>query len=262
MFFIGQPNILNVLGVILPHLYETKEGHAFLLRGPSGFGKTELSLKICNYLSGTEYSYCLGNKIRIPQNIWVQFIDEIHLCQEPEILYPYIDSNKHVFVFATNHDSVLQEALVNRCTNLLFTDYTDEELIEIFRKHCRMDFPDEVIRHIIAISGRNPRIMIKTYAESLYLYFLHRRNEYKVATVHSIIDLVNRLHNIDNGLPPGPKRYIELLETLGGKSSLNLLASMLHLDVETVKRDIEPFLLLNGMIKITSKGRILCKSKL
>lgn len=259
MFFIGQDGILKTLGILLPHIYSTKTGHAFLLRGPSGYGKTELALKICNYLAGTNYSMCLGDKIRFDEKSFVNFIDEIHLCKEPEILYPIIDANNHVFVFATNHDSVLPEALSNRCTNLLFTDYTDDELIKIFKRHCATEFPDDVIRYIIGVSGRNPRIMIKTYAQNLYLYYLYNKKEFASSTTSDFIEKIESLHNIEDGIPPSPRRYLDLLSALGGRASLSLISSMLHLDVETVKREIEPFLLSHEMIKITPKGRILCK---
>src|SRR5512147_302442 len=117
MFFIGQEHITLQLGDILPYIKERREGTSILFRGPSGYGKTELAKKCCHFLVGDAYQYCLGSKLKFNRERWVHFIDEIHLLEKPEILYPVMDENKYVFVLATNFDSILPEALTNRCKN-------------------------------------------------------------------------------------------------------------------------------------------------
>src|SRR3990172_10525900 len=115
MFFIGQEHIMYQLGDILTYTYETKKGINLLFRGASGYGKTELSKRCCKFLVGNGYEYSLGNNPKFDNKIWVHFIDEIHLMETPEILYPIMETEKYVFIFATNYDSILPEALVNRC---------------------------------------------------------------------------------------------------------------------------------------------------
>jgi len=53
------------------------------------------------------------------------------------------------------------------------------------------------------------------------------------------------------------RKYLEVLEDVGGTASIFLLKSILHIDDNTLKREIEPVLLKKGLIKITSKGRSL-----
>lgn len=264
MFFVGQTHIINQLKIILPEIYKDKLSGAFLFRGASGYGKTELSQKVCNYLAGRNYQFCLGSDIKeLSENnfdpqVWVHFIDEIHLMETPEILYPIIDKGQHIFVFATNYDSVLPEALINRCKSFIFTEYSDEELISIFRTHSKINFRDSILKHIIQIAGRNPRVMIKTYASNLMMYYASRKNELLYNSDVEIIDTIDRIHGIKNGLDRTCRDYLECLAKLGRRASINLLASTMRLDINTIKYSVEPILLYRGLIKITSKGRELC----
>ena len=106
----------------------------FLMRGPSGWGKTRMSFMICNYLTGGDFDYQLaGDNFYFNEETRVHFIDEIHLLQTPEVLYPKMDSGKYVILLATNDAALLTEALVNRCTQFNFQPYTLEELREITR---------------------------------------------------------------------------------------------------------------------------------
>lgn len=260
MFFIGQTHIVKQLDLSLKHMDETKEGGAFLLRGMSGYGKTALAFKMCNYLAGSKYCLYLGSTFSVDkfrEDVWVHFIDEIHTLDKQEPLFPLIDSGKYVFVFATNHDSILQEALVNRCTQLLFVDYTDQELVQIFNKHCKFSIPQPVIEHIIDIAGRNPRIIVKTYARNLYMYYLNKRNELD-SPIAEMIEKVNQLHGIENGLNKVCNMYLEVLKALGGKASIKLISSTIRLDQNTLQFEIEPVLIYKKKIKITNKGRELC----
>ncbi len=259
MFWIGQPHIINQLKIILPEVYKDRIGAAFLFRGASGYGKTELAKKVCNYLAGRNYEFCLGDSFHFNPEIWVHFVDEIHTMQDGfEKLYPVIDSNKYVFVFATNYDSILPEALSNRCRNFVFTEYTDKDLIDIFQTHCKLKLGEAILYHIIQISGRNPRIMIKTYASNLEMYFSSRRDELLQHTDRQIIDTIDKIHGIKNGLDRTSRDYLECLSRLGGRASINLLSSTMKLDKNTIQYSVEPILLYRGLIKITSKGRQLC----
>ena len=93
---------MNQLKDILPHLYENDVGMNILMRGPSGWGKTRMSFMICNYLTGGNFEYCLGDKLLFTDTVRVHFIDEVHLLEHPETIYPKMDSNKYVIVIATN----------------------------------------------------------------------------------------------------------------------------------------------------------------
>lgn len=247
------------LGDSLPEIYKTKEGITYLFRGPSGYGKTEIAKKCCNYLAGKEYQYCLGSNFSFNPNIWVHLIDEVHLLEQPEVLYPLIDSGKYVFVLATNFDSLLPEALTNRSKNYIFVDYTEEELFDIVRVHATLPLREETIRYIIKISGGNPRIMIKTYLSNIELHFRNDVGALTSMPEEQLEKEIDKLHGIVNGLDRISRHYLDGLKELGGRASITLLASTLRLDVNTIKYTIEPLLLKKGYIKITNKGREVCQ---
>jgi Holliday junction resolvasome RuvABC ATP-dependent DNA helicase subunit len=240
MFFIGQEHITLQLGDILPYIYHNRQGISLLFRGPSGYGKTELAKKCCNFLVGDNYVYSLGNKPKFNNQAWVHFIDEVHLMEHPEVIYPLMDMDQFVFILATNFDSVLPEALSNRCKNYTFVEYSTEELIQIFRVHSKFTYPENVILHIIDASGRNPRIIVKTFIPE---------NE------EEIIETIDRLFGIEGGLDRVARQYIETLNNLGGRANINVLSNSMHLDINSIKYQVEPALLYKKLIKITSRGR-------
>lgn len=253
MFFIGQEHITLQLGDILPYIYHNKQGISLLFRGPSGYGKTELAKKCCQFLVGDNFIYSLGNKPKFNNNAWVHFIDEIHLIENPEVLYPIIDSNRYVFVFATNFDSILPEALTNRCKNYTFVEYSTKELIDIFNVHSKFTYPENVILHIIDIAGRNPRIIVKTFIDTLKMHY--RKQENIPNDEQEIIQTINRLFGIEGGLDRISRGYIEVLQRLGGRASIDVLSNALHLDKNTIKYQIEPALIYKKLINVTSRGR-------
>lgn len=257
MFFIGQEHIMPALGDNLVNTYMNKTGIALLFRGASGYGKTELAKRSCNFLVGRDYQWCLGNAFEFDEKVWVHFIDEIHLMKEPETLFPLIDSGKFVFVFATNYDSVLPEALVNRCQSYIFTEYSDLELIEIFKVHSTKDFSNQVIQHVINVSNRNPRVMIKTFLHNMEIHFSHE--DLVTKSDQEIIEETDKLHGIVGEMDKISRQYLEVLKNLGGRASINVIEMTLKLDVNTIKYTIEPALLYKGLIKITSRGRELCQ---
>jgi Holliday junction resolvasome RuvABC ATP-dependent DNA helicase subunit len=255
MFFIGQDHIMYQLGDILRYLHDTKTGASILFRGASGYGKTELSKKCCKFLVGDEYEYCLGNNLRFNRETWVHFIDEVHTLESPEILYPIMDLDRYVFVMATNFDSILPEALTNRCKSFIFSDYSEKELIDIFKSHSKLEYSENVMKHIIDVAGRNPRVIVKTFIDTLYMHFHKRREELFNKSEQELIDEIDRIFGIREGLDRTCRDYLETLQNLGNRASINLISGALHLDQNTIKYQVEPVLLYKKLIKITSRGR-------
>ena len=70
-------------------------------------------------------------------------------------------------------------------------------------------------------------------------------------------ELVKDIFGIEDGLDVSARRYVETLRELGGRASLDTLATMLHIDKSTIQYFVEPVLLYKRLIKITPKGRIL-----
>lgn len=254
MRFIGQNHIIRQLRFILPDLYENKRGVNFLLKGPSGFGKTTMALSMAHYLCGNDFEYYLGDSKEFNFRKWVVFIDEIHIMKTPEILYPVMDSRNHVFILASNQAGNLPEALVNRCYEYIFDDYTLEDLMLMAKESFPHDTTDENLIAIVEAGNRNPRV-IKSLCDRLGIYFSREPN--LNSRTGNFSEIIQDVFNIQDGLDTLCRRYLEVLDDIGGKASLSRLKTILHVDEATLVNQVEPILLKKGRIEITSKGRSL-----
>jgi len=68
-------------------------------------------------------------------------------------------------------------------------------------------------------------------------------------------EILANVFQIFDGMDTLSRRYVEILENLGGKASLSLISNILHVDGETLRTNVEPNLLKSGRIQISSKGR-------
>ena len=258
MLFIGQQHIMNELSVKLPEIYSTRSGANILLRAPSGHGKTKMAISICNYLDGINYQFSLGDSIEFDTDKWVHFYDEIHLCKTPEILYPHMDSGEFVIILATNEFSELPEALMNRCTNFIFADYTDRELFSIIRQSTAFNFDDEGLKYIVESCARNPRIILRMISRLL----MYERRFGKITELQTLINVFTEYFGIVDGLDVQARKYLEVLVRAGGRASLDTLASLIHVDKSTIRYLIEPILIYKGLVKINSRGRTIINEEL
>jgi Holliday junction resolvasome RuvABC ATP-dependent DNA helicase subunit len=247
---------MRQLRFILPNLYKNIEAGAnILIRGPSGFGKTEMAFACCRYLAPNGAFQVFNGESGLfifPKR--VVFIDEIHTVPLLERLYHTMDEKRHVLIFASNHDGNLPEAFVNRCFDFILDDYTEEELILIARESSDFIATDAQFLDIVDAGNRNPRI-IKSLCLRLGVYFA----ESNIRTVNNLnfATLISDIFRINNGLDTLCVRYIETLQSIGGTGSLSLIKSILHVDESSIKNSVEPVLLKKNIIRITPKGRTL-----
>lgn len=253
MRFIGQSSIMKQLGIYLPYLYQAEDGESFLVTGPSGFGKTRLCFLSCNYLTDSgKYQYCVPKegKIEFDPSVRVHFFDEIHTLENPEFLYPILDSKKYVIFLATNESGNLVEPLVNRCIPLIFQNYSIEELREIVKSYFPYKIPDSDLDEIIKAGAENPRV-ITILARRLNMYIKGRGMPKDIKSV------IQDIFGIQDGLDISARRYIEFLTRIGGRASIETLCAGLHINRSAILYQIEPILLYSNKIRITSKGRVL-----
>jgi Holliday junction resolvasome RuvABC ATP-dependent DNA helicase subunit len=245
---------MRQLSNYLPKLRENPElNMSFLLRAPSGWGKTRMAFMLCNYLTSGDFEYCIADNVTARFQKRVVFIDEIHVMKNPEWLYPIIDGGKHILVLASNEVSVIPEALSNRCTQLIFEDYSKEELREICRTNLGAAFGDHILDYIIESSAGNPRTIRSICSK------INMMNPDQVASLSGdgFKKFMSYMFGIDDGMDSLARRYIAALKELGGTASLKTISTMMHLDESSIRFYVEPVLLYKKMITISSKGRSL-----
>ncbi len=252
---IGQARIKREMGLLLPELYRTGGAANILLQGPSGYGKTTLAMHILNYLSPSGvFDTCLGDSFKFNKSRWLHFIDEAHLLDHPEVLYPMMDSGKYVIILASNEVTPLPEALVNRCRRFVLEDYSKEDLYQIIR-NLGINLPAEYLDYIILSGGGNPRI-IKNTCQRISLLL---RSGISFKSFSEFIASLDYYLGIADGLDVQCTKYLETLSSLGGKAGLDTIATVCHLDKGTIRQHVEPILIFRNKIQITSRGRILLK---
>ena len=173
-----------------------------------------------------------------------------------------IDIPKFTLVGATTEMGDLVQPFLDRfkLKHFMRPYKVDElcDLILINSDKLNVDMSNEGIKVIARASRGTPRIANN---------FLEWVRDYKIAyNISSLqkeeVTQALRMQGIDeNGLNPVDRDYLQVLEKLpkGTAIGVNTLCSALNIDRQTIEQKIEPFLIRQGYVAKTSKGRILTK---
>jgi len=253
-YFIGQSKIKEELKYLISSI-KTGNNYNLLFRAPSGYGKTFLiTLLLMNFPEEKRIFYPISDKITFLKDKRFHFIDEAHLIENPEIFYQYMDSGMYTIIFASNLSGFLPEALVNRCIQFIFQEYTRKDMARIIKTN----IPYLNNRAISFLSGKvkkNPRVA-KMITVRLN-YFLKGEDIPK----EKLKKILNKnLGIFEKGLTQLDKKYLAFLQDVG-RASLKTISNSLGYDEALIKNEIEPFLLKEKMISISSRGRELREEK-
>lgn len=289
--YIGQTDVKENIKVFVKaaKLRGTNLDHV-LLYGPPGLGKTTLAHIIANEL-GSNIKTASGPTIEKSGDLAailstlepndVLFIDEIHRIPRyiEEILYSAMEDFKldiiiggegqsrsikidlppFTLVGATTRSGDLSSPLRDRfgiISKLEF--YTDEELAMIVKRSSRVlkfNIDDDAALEIAIRSRKTPRIANR---------LLKRVSDFALVDGKDIIDLeitkkaLERLKIDESGLDNADKDYLLSIinKFNGGPVGIESIASSIGEEVTTIEDVIEPFLLQEGYVKRTSRGRI------
>lgn len=251
--FYGQSHFTKEYRKVLDKL-KYGENFNIFLSGPSGYGKTHLAIITILTLGAEHGKIYIPNKdgeIDFYPKVKIHFIDEAHLLQSPEVLYPKMDSGKYTFIFATNKSGMLPEALKNRCLEFTFVEYDRDELIDMARD-IFPDFNNECLDILVDSSTGVPRNLIQLCRR---IKVVGENNKFSPIELKNLIE---GYFQIRNGLSPIERLYLETLEKVG-VASLNLIINLTKIDRVLLTETIEPHLIRLDMIEITSKGRMIKK---
>ncbi|MEL6318069.1 MAG: Holliday junction branch migration DNA helicase RuvB [Pseudomonadota bacterium] len=267
-----------------------------LLHGPPGLGKTTLAQIVSREL-GVNFRMTSGPVIAragdlaaILTNLEardVLFIDEIHRLNPAveEILYPAmedfeldlvigevpaarsvrIDLQPFTLVGATTRLGLLTTPLRDRFgipTRLEF--YTVEELLKIVDRGARLLGVEPTADGAAEIARRargTPRIagrLLRRVAD--FALVIQRRGETDGRIDRDLADMaLNRLEVDDAGLDGNDRRYLRILAENygGGPVGVETIAAAMSEARDAIEEVIEPFLLQQGLIQRTPRGRVL-----
>ncbi len=288
--FIGQEKIKSNLQISICAAKKRQESlDHMLFFGPPGLGKTSISHIIAKEMETNikitaapmiEKSGDLAAILTNLQAKDILFIDEIHRLSPAieEVLYPAmedfrldiiigsgpvaqtikIDLPPFTLIGATTRAGMLSNPLRDRFDmSFRMQFYSPSELALIIKKAAaklNQDIKEESADEIAKRSRGTPRIALR---------LLKRVRDFALVKNSSLMDLNITLHALNElgvnelGFDEADLAYLSLLANAQGRPvGLNTIAASMREDEGTIEDVIEPFLLANGYLERTAKGRI------
>ena len=289
--YIGQTEVKNNLDVFIKasKIREESLDHV-LLYGPPGLGKTTLAYIIANEL-GVNIKTASGPSIEKSGDLAailssleegdVLFIDEIHRMPRyiEEILYPAMEdyvldiivgtdsSSRNIrielphftLVGATTRAGDLSSPLRDRfgiISKLQY--YTEEELVEIVKRTGRVletKISEEAAIELARRSRGTPRIANRLFKRVRDFAQVKGLEEIDLETT---LEALDRLKVDNYGLDQIDIEYLESLiyKFNGGPVGVETIASSIGEEVSTLEDVVEPYLMQEGFLKRTPRGRM------
>lgn len=289
--YIGQEELKSNIRVFIKAALMRKESlDHVLLYGPPGLGKTTMAHIIANEL-GTNLRTASGPSIEKSGDLAavlstlepgdVLFIDEIHRMPKyiEEILYPAmedfeldivvgtegnsrsikIDLPPFTLVGATTRAGDISSPLRDRFGIVSKLNYySDEELFEIVKRTSRileMPINDDAAMEIAKRSRKTPRIANRLFKRVRDFALV---DNLKKIDKDIAVSSLEKLKVDNDGLDQIDIEYLEglILKFNGGPVGVETIATSIGEEVTTVEDVVEPFLLQQGFIKRTPRGRV------
>ncbi|RXK11910.1 Holliday junction branch migration DNA helicase RuvB [Halarcobacter mediterraneus] len=288
--YIGQEKIKKNLKVFIEASKKRAEAlDHILFYGPPGLGKTTLSYLISNEMNSNikvtagpmiEKSGDLAAILTNLDEGDILFIDEIHRLSPAveEILYPAmedyrldiiigsgpaaqtvkVDLPRFTLIGATTRAGMLSNPLRERFgMHFRMQFYTFEELAKIIQKaSLKLDkyCEDNAALEVSKRSRGTPRVALRLLRRVRDFAEVENEDTIKIERCKYALD---ELGVNDSGFDEMDINLLELLVSNKGKPmGLSTIAAALSEDEGTIEDAIEPYLLANGFIERTARGRV------
>ena len=292
--YVGQTEIKENLKVFIKACKMRDESlDHVLLYGPPGLGKTTLAHIIAHEM-GTNIRTASGPSIEKSGDLAailstlepgdVLFIDEIHRIPRfiEEILYPAmedfaldivvsngdgssrnlrIDLPPFTLVGATTRAGDISAPLRDRFGIVAKLNYyNEEELFQIVKRTSKvlnMPITDEAAKELARRSRKTPRLANRLFKRVRDFALVFEEDEINEETMKTSL---KRLKVDGDGLDQMDTEYLEALITKfnGGPVGASTVATSIGEEVTTIEDVVEPYLLQEGFIKRTPRGRVAC----
>jgi Holliday junction DNA helicase RuvB len=290
--FIGQKKVVDNIDLMVKSaiVRKTAMDHV-LLSGPPGLGKTSLAMLIAKAL-GSELHVVSGPAIEKKGDLAavltnlksrdVLFIDEIHRMHisVEEILYSamedfrldiligqgasartmQIDLMPFTLIGATTRSGLLSNPLRDRFTaHLNFDFYEPDKIAEIIQNNSRkmaITLNSDSKNEIAKRSRGTPRIANRILRRVRDFALVNKAPSVGMKEVDAALSLLDIDHL---GLDSMDRKILTVMKNYysGGPVGIEALSATLGEDKQTIEEVYEPYLLKQGLILRTPRGRVL-----
>ncbi len=293
--FIGQADVKNQLHILIDAAKQRGEGLGHcLFSGPPGLGKTTLA-NILSSAMGSNIVVTSGPAIEKAGDLAgiltklqdgdFLFIDELHRLSRPieEYLYPAIEDfvldlmidtgpnarsvqvklNRFTLVGATTRLGLLTSALRSRFALTCRLDYYQPKELKtvVFRtaKLLNVDIDDEAALAIAERARGTPRVVNHLVRWVRDYWQTRASGKIDKEIVQKALSL---LHIDSRGLDEMDRKILEVMinHYEGGPVGIKTLAVAVGEVADTIEEVHEPYLIKEGLIQRTSKGRVVTTS--
>lgn len=294
---VGQRKVVDRLQIMIDaaRLRSEPLGH-LLLSGPPGLGKTTFATVLPREL-GVECQITSGPVLSAPKDLLpyltnasrgsILFIDEIHRMPPAveEFIYPVMEDfrvditlgeglnartiNMQIEPFtvigATTRSGMLTAPLRDRFVNRLHLDFYElHELAEIVRRNSaklKASIESEAAAELACRSRNTPRIAnnLLSWVRDFAMVRADGVITREVARNALAMQEVDEL-----GLDELDRKYFDTLIRIfaGGPAGIQAIAHSMNMPVDTLEDEVEPFLLRQGLLQRTPRGRMITSKAL
>ena len=288
--YIGQHNVIKNIDLMVQSAVKRKEpmDHV-LLSGPPGLGKTSLAMLLSKSLDSQLHLVSgptvekKGDVAAILSNLNprdVLFIDEIHripvtveeilysamedfrldiiIGQGPSARTMQIDIAPFTLIGATTRSGLLSNPLRDRfLANLHFDFYPPKDLAKILSNNAHklgLTVSPEALNLMAERARGTPRVAIRILRRVRDFAIVHEHETITEKEVHHALKLMEIDHT---GLDPMDRKILQVISSYynGGPVGIEALAATLGEDKTTIEDVYEPYLLKEGLVIRTPRGR-------
>ena len=289
--FIGQNQIKKNLSIFIQAASKRNESlDHVLLHGPPGLGKTTLANIIAHEM-GVGIKTTSGPLLAKPHDIAailtnlhsgdILFIDEIHRLNisAEEVLYPAMEDNhldiiigkgqtaktlridipKFTLIGATTKLGLLSKPLRDRFGIPISMEYyTPEDLQHVVLRGCKilnMECTPESARTISRRARGTPRIALRLLKR---IRDFAQVKDCKCIDNDLVSSVLSELGVDELGLNYTDYKYLKYIVDNYGDNPVGIesIAAALHESANNIEETVEPYLIKNGFVQRTSRGRI------
>lgn len=270
--YIGQERAKEKVNINLQKIMTIKPVH-FIVSGAKGTGKSTLAYIIANHLNFDISTYVAGSftmenlgqfleKNEEADKPQILFVDEIHGLPKElgEFMYPLLEDfllpvgnikvKPFIFIGCTTDLNILQKKLapmIDRCQSIKLEHYNADEIKTILKQYNSQIYKKEISEEVYDLLSVNTRYTPRL-AISLFDDFIVTNNIKKVLHAHQIIR---------NSLTTDDILILETLSEVGKPVGVEVLAIVTQQTRQDFQLLQEPFLIQEGYISRTARGRIL-----